>query len=133
MFHNLYLLIILLYLTMITDLLNLLIGFSLILISFSIILNYFKFSKINFFFFLLIFLAGIARFQFGLVSLGFIHESKPVILRVFIFLFIFPPTYFLCLKSFIYGKARWKIIIKHYLFFLLIVLARLSLGRSTLN
>ena len=133
MFHNLYLLIILLYLTMITDLLNLLIGFSLILISFSIILNYFRFSKINFFFFLLIFLAGIARFQFGLVSLGFIHESKPVILRVFIFLFIFPPTYFLCLKSFIYGKARWRIIIKHYLFFLLIVLARLSFGEIDLK
>lgn len=71
---------------MIINLFNLLIGFSLILISFSIILNYFNLNKINFFFFLLIFIAGVSRFQFGLVSLGFIHESKPVILRFFIYL-----------------------------------------------
>ena len=77
MFHNLYLLIILLYLTMITDLLNLLIGFSLILISFSIILNYYKLGKINFFFFLLIFIAGISRFQFGLV-LFYLSFHQPI-------------------------------------------------------
>jgi hypothetical protein len=58
---------------MILNLLNLLIGFSLMLIALAILLNYFRLNKINFYFFLLIFIAGIARFQFGLVSFGFIN------------------------------------------------------------
>jgi len=118
---------------MIINLLNLLIGFSLILIAFAILLNYFKVNKINFFFFLLILIAGIARFQFGLVSLGFIHESKPLILRVFIALFIFPPIYFLCLKSFISTKSSLKRIFAHFSFFLLIVLIRLYFGELDLK
>lgn len=118
---------------MLINLLNLLIGFSLIIIAFAILLNYFKVYKINFFFFLLILIAGIARFQFGLVSLGFLYESKPLIFRVFIALFIFPPLYFLCLKSFISEKSSLKGIFAHFIFFLFIILCRLYFGEIDLK
>jgi AraC-like DNA-binding protein len=115
------------------NLINLLIGFSLVIIAFAILLNYFKVNKINFFFFLLILFAGIARFQYGLVSLGFIKESKPLIFRVFIALFIFPPIYFLCLKSFISSKSSWTRTLTHFIFFLLIIAVRLYFGEIDLR
>ncbi len=118
---------------MILNLLNLLIGFSLMLISLALLLNYFRLNKINFYFFLLIFIAGITRFQFGLVSFGFISESKPLVFRVFIFLFIFPPIYYLCLKSFISQKSSWKSILLHFSFFLLIISVRLYFGELGLK
>jgi AraC-like DNA-binding protein len=118
---------------MIFSLINLLIGFSLIVIAFAILLNYFRVNKINFFFFLLILIAGLARFQFGLVSLGYIHETKPIIFRIFIFLFIFPPIYFLCLKSFISAKSSLTQIFTHFLFFIFIIAARLYFGEIDLK
>jgi len=113
---------------MILNLLNLLIGFSLLLISFAILLNYVRVNKINLFFFLLMLLAGLARFQFGLVSLGFLHESKPFVFRIFFFLFIFPPLYLFCLKSFISIKTPTKKILIHFSFFAAIIAFRLIYG-----
>lgn len=113
---------------MIFNLLNLLIGFSLLIITLAIIVNYIRYSKVNFFFFLLLLLAGLARFQYGLTTFGFIHESKPLVFRIFILLFIFPPIYYLCLNSFISVKTTWTKMLLHFVFFFLIVLGRIYFG-----
>lgn len=113
---------------MIFNLLNLLIGFSLLIITLAIIVNYIRYRKVNFFFFLLLLLAGLARFQYGLTTFGFIHESKPLVFRIFILLFIFPPIYYLCLNSFISVKTTWTKMLLHFVFFFLIVLGRIYFG-----
>lgn len=113
---------------MIFNLLNLLIGFSLLIITMAIIVNYIRYRKVNFFFFLLLLLAGLARFQYGLTTFGFIHESKPLVFRIFILLFIFPPIYYLCLNSFISVKTTWTKMLLHFVFFFIIVLGRIYFG-----
>ena len=113
---------------MILNLCNLLIGFCLILISLAILHNYFRTKRINIFFFLLILFAGFARFQFGLASLGILQESKPVVFRVFILLFAFPPLYLFCLKTFIGVKTTRKKTLLHFSFFLAIVSYRFYIG-----
>lgn len=113
---------------MIFNLLNLLIGFSLLIITLAIIVNYIRYRKVNFFFFLLLLLAGLARFQYGLTTFGFIHESKPLVFRIFILLFIFPPIYYLCLNSFISVKTTWTKMLLHFVFFFIIVLGRIYFG-----
>jgi AraC-like DNA-binding protein len=107
---------------------NLLIGFCLILISLAILLNYVRTKRINIFFFLLILFAGFARFQYGLVSLEILQDSKPVVLRVFILLFAFPPLYLFCLKTFIGVKTTYTKTLLHFSFFLLIVGYRFYIG-----
>ena len=118
---------------MILNLLNLLIGFSLIIIALSILLNYVRVNKINFFFFLIILNAGRARFQFGLVSLGFLPETEFVMFRDFTTLFISPPIYFLCLQSFFSIKSSLKRTLTHFLFFFIIIVIRLYFGKFELK
>ena len=117
---------------MILNLLNLLCGFSLILIAFAILLNYFRLNKINFYFFLLLLLSGFSRFQYGLTSLDFIQEGKPLFLRFFIILFLVPPIYLLCLQSFISEQASIRKSLKHFAFFGCILLARMLFGELNL-
>ena len=117
---------------MILNLLNLLCGFSLILIAFAILLNYFRLNKINFYFFLLILFSGFSRFQFGLTSLDFIQEGKPLFLRFFIILFLVPPIYLLCLQSFISEQASIRKSLKHFAFFGCILLTRMLFGELNL-
>jgi AraC-like DNA-binding protein len=76
----------------------------------------------------LILFAGFARFQFGLASLGILQESKPVVFRVFILLFAFPPLYLFCLKTFIGVKTTRKKTLLHFSFFLAIVSYRFYIG-----
>ena len=113
---------------MLFNLLNLLIGFSLLIITLAIIVNYIRYRKVNFFFFLLLLLAGLARFQFGLTTFGFIQETKPLVFRIFILLFIFPPLYYLCLNSFISVRTTWSKMLLHFAFFFCIVLGRIYFG-----
>ena len=113
---------------MFLNLCNLLIGFSLLLVALAIILNYVRVKRINIFFFLLILFAGLARFQFGLVTLGILQESKPFVFRVFILLFAFPPLYLYCLKAFIGIKTTRKSALLHFSFLLVIIAYRFYFG-----
>jgi AraC-like DNA-binding protein len=117
---------------MILNLLNLLCGFSLILIALAILLHYFRSSKINFYFFLLLLFAGFSRFQYGLTSLAFIHEGKPLVLRFFISLFLIPPIFLLCLQSFISEQVTVRKSLLHFSFFGCIVFARILFGELNL-
>lgn len=104
---------------MLLDLLNLLVGFILILLAGLILSRYFRHPKINFFFLLLLLLFGFSRFQYGLDAIGIFNGARPNAHRVLFLLFLLPPVYYLCLKTFFFGRVQLKEIFVHILIFLL--------------
>jgi hypothetical protein len=82
---------------------------------------------------LLILFAGLARFQFGLVTLGVLQESKPFVFRVFILLFAFPPLYLFCLKAFIGVRTTRKNALLHFSLFFSIIAFRFYFGEMEIK
>jgi len=113
---------------MILNLTNLLVGFSLIIVAFTVILNYFTSNKINLFFVFITLSVGVARFRFGLVSLGLVEEANSSLFIIFIIMFLSPPILYYCLKSFISIKITWKEVLLHTSIFLCILAMRLIFG-----
>jgi AraC-like DNA-binding protein len=76
--------------------------------------------------------SGISRFQYGLTSLDFIHEGKPLVLRFFITLFLVPPIFLLCLQTFISEQVTVRKSLLHFSFFGFIVFVRILFGELNL-
>jgi AraC-like DNA-binding protein len=121
-----------LLLKMLLNLLNLLAGFSLILLALIMLANYLRKQKINFFFFALLLMAGISRFQYALTTLHLLPETHLSNLRFFFLLFLTPPIFYLCLKSFIAIQTTIKDLLIHFSVFGLIILFRIINGEFPL-